>query len=162
MPGLDTRKAAQFGQVMSLSPKRSIRQLGVCLPQALNPRLVIAGRFGVAGCRHPGITADMPRLILALLSSTFVYLLAAAWGLTIPADPENTLERVTGSTMRIGVSPNPPWTDISGSGEPKGTEADLVREFAETLQAQAEWVIGGEEALIAALERGELQLVIAG
>jgi polar amino acid transport system substrate-binding protein len=108
-------------------------------------------------CRHAA-----RRLILALLSSTFVYLLAAAWGLTIPADPENTLERVTGSTMRIGVSPNPPWTDISGSGEPKGTEADLVREFAETLQAQAEWVIGGEEALIAALERGELQLVIAG
>jgi polar amino acid transport system substrate-binding protein len=104
----------------------------------------------------------MSRLILALLSSTFVCLLAAGCGLTVPADPEKTLERVTGSTMRVGVSPNPPWTDISGAGEVSGTEVDLVREFAGTLQAQVEWVVGGEQPLIAALERGELQLVIGG
>jgi polar amino acid transport system substrate-binding protein len=104
----------------------------------------------------------MSRLILALLSSTFGCLLAAGCGLTIPADPEKTLERVTGSTMRVGVSPNPPWTDISRAGEPSGTEVDLVREFAGTLQTQVEWVVGGEQPLIAALERGELQLVIGG
>jgi polar amino acid transport system substrate-binding protein len=104
----------------------------------------------------------MSRLILALLSITFVCLLAAGCGLTIPADPEKTLERMTGSTMRVGVSPNPPWTVIDGAGEPSGTEVDLVREFAGTLQAQVEWVVGGEQPLIAALERGELQLVIGG
>ena len=104
----------------------------------------------------------MSRVILALLSSTFVCLLAAGCGLTIPADPERTLERVTGSTMRVGVSPNPPWTDVSETGEPSGTEVDLVREFAGTLQAQVEWVVGGEQPLIAALELGELQLVIGG
>jgi polar amino acid transport system substrate-binding protein len=104
----------------------------------------------------------MPRRLLALLSSTFVCLLAAGCGLTIPADPEKTLERVTGSTIRVGVSPHPPWTDISGAGEPSGTEVDLVREFAGTLPAQVEWVVGGEQSLIAALERGELQLVIGG
>jgi len=38
----------------------------------------------------------------------------------------------------------------------------LVREFAGTLQTQVEWVVGGEQPLIAALERGELQLVIGG
>jgi polar amino acid transport system substrate-binding protein len=104
----------------------------------------------------------MSRLILALLSTMFVCLLAAGCGLTIPADPEKTLARVSGSTMRVGVSPNPPWTAISGAGEASGTEVDLVREFAGTLQAQVEWVVGGEQALIAALERGELQLVIGG
>jgi polar amino acid transport system substrate-binding protein len=104
----------------------------------------------------------MPRLILALLASTFGCLLAAGCGLTIPADPDKTLERVTGSTMRVGVSPNPPWTDIGGAGKPSGTEVDLVREFAGSLQAQVEWVVGGEEPLIAALERGELHLVIGG
>jgi polar amino acid transport system substrate-binding protein len=104
----------------------------------------------------------MSRLVLALLSITFVCLLAAGCGLTIPADPEKTLERVTGSTMRVGVSPNPPWTDISEAGEPSGSEVDLVREFAGTLQAQVEWVVGGEQPLIAALERGELELVIGG
>jgi polar amino acid transport system substrate-binding protein len=104
----------------------------------------------------------MSRLVLALLSITFVCLLAAGCGLTIPADPEKTLERVTGSTMRVGVSPNPPWTDISEAGEPSGSEVDLVREFAGTLQAQVDWVVGGEQPLIAALERGELELVIGG
>jgi polar amino acid transport system substrate-binding protein len=104
----------------------------------------------------------MSRLILALLSSTFVCLLAAGCGLTIPADPEKTLERVTGSMLRVGVSPNPPLTDIRGAGEPSGTEVDLVREFASTLRAQVEWVVGGEQSLIAALERGELELVIGG
>jgi polar amino acid transport system substrate-binding protein len=104
----------------------------------------------------------MLRLILALLSSAFVCLMAAGCGLTIPADPEKTLERVTGSTMRVGVSPNPPWTGISGAGEPSGTEVELVREFAGTLQAQVEWIVGGEQPLIAALERGELHLVIGG
>jgi polar amino acid transport system substrate-binding protein len=104
----------------------------------------------------------MPRLLLALLSSIFVCLLVAGCGLRIPADPEKTLERVTGSTMRVGVSPNPPWTDISDTGEPSGTEVELVREFAGTLQAQVEWVVGGEQSLITALERGELQLVIGG
>jgi polar amino acid transport system substrate-binding protein len=104
----------------------------------------------------------MPRLFLAILSSMLGCLLAAGCGLTIPADPEKTLERVTGSTMRVGVSPNPPWTAISEAGEPSGTEVDLVREFAGTLQAQVEWVVGGEEPLIAALERGELELVIGG
>jgi polar amino acid transport system substrate-binding protein len=104
----------------------------------------------------------MWRLIPALLSCMFVLLLAAGCGLPIPADPEKTLERVTGSTLRVGVSPNPPWTDISAAGEPSGTEVDLVREFAGTLRAQIEWVVGGEQALIAALERGELELVIGG
>jgi polar amino acid transport system substrate-binding protein len=104
----------------------------------------------------------MSRLILALLSTMFVCLLAAGCGLTIPVDPEKTLARVSGSTMRVGVSPNPPWTDVSGAGEPSGTEVDLAREFAGTLPAQIEWVVGGEQSLIAALERGELQLVIGG
>jgi ABC-type amino acid transport substrate-binding protein len=104
----------------------------------------------------------MSRLIVALLSSALVCLLAASCGLTIPADPEKTLERVTGSTIRVGVSPNPPWTNVGEAGEPRGTEVDLVREFAGTLHAQVEWVVGGEQSLITALEHRELHLVIGG
>jgi polar amino acid transport system substrate-binding protein len=128
---------------------------------SVGPRWADSGpcRYGEA---RAGYSAGMPRLLLSLLSSTFACLLAAGCGLTIPADPEKTLERVTGSTMRVGVSPHSPWTDISGAGEPSGTEVDLVREFAGTLPAQVEWVVGGEQSLIAALERGELQLVIGG
>ena len=83
-------------------------------------------------------------------------------GLSIPADPDGTLQRVSGGTLRVGVSPHPPWTQIEAGGPPTGSEVDLVTEFAGTLDADVEWVVGGEEALINALERGELDLVIGG
>ena len=87
--------------------------------------------------------------------------LTAGCGLSIPADPDDILARVTGTKLRVGVSPNPPWTELGETG-PRGTEADLVKAFAQTLDAEVEWVVGGEEALIAALEHGELHLVIGG
>lgn len=82
----------------------------------------------------------------------------------IPADPDDTLERVTGDTLRVGVSPNPPWTDLpeGTSGAPVGVEVDLVNAFADTLDADVQWVPGGEEALIGQLERGQVHLVIGG
>lgn len=82
----------------------------------------------------------------------------------IPADPDDTLGRVTSETLRVGVSPNPPWTDLpyGTDGEPEGTEADLVADFAASLDGEVQWVTGGEEALIAQLEAGELEVVIGG
>ena len=78
-----------------------------------------------------------------------------------PADPDGTLERVSGGTLRVGVSHAPPATDIRGS-EPAGPEADLVREFAASLDAQVAWTPGGEEFLMEALKQGDLDLVIGG
>jgi polar amino acid transport system substrate-binding protein len=86
----------------------------------------------------------------------------ASCGLSVPTDPNGTLDRVTGATLRVGVSPNPPWTDVTQGSEPTGTEVVLVREFAATLPAEVSWTVGGEEALITALEHGELDLVIGG
>ncbi len=88
--------------------------------------------------------------------------LLASCGLSIPVDPNGTLDRVTGGTLRVGVSPNPPWTEITEGGEPTGTEVGLVREFAATLPAEVSWTVGGEEALITAMEHGALDLVIGG
>ena len=88
--------------------------------------------------------------------------LLTACGVTIPTDPGGTLERVTGGTLRVGVSPNPPWTEVAQAVEPTGTEVDLVKEFAATLPAEVSWMVGGEEALIKRLEMGELDLVIGG
>ncbi len=81
---------------------------------------------------------------------------------SIPADPDGTLDRVTGGELRVGVSHHPPWVVVPESGEPAGHEADLVREFAETLDASVEWVALGEEALMLHLENGRLDLVIGG
>lgn len=83
-------------------------------------------------------------------------------GISIPADPDGTLDRVTGGELRVGVSPSAPWTETEGSGDPAGTEVDLVEEFAENLDADVEWTEGGEADLVYRLERGELDLVIAG
>jgi polar amino acid transport system substrate-binding protein len=93
---------------------------------------------------------------------TVVLVLSAACGVSIPTDPEGTLDRVTGGTLRVGVSPNPPWTEVTEGGEPTGSEVGLVKEFAATLPAEVSWTIGGEEALITAMEHGSLDLVIGG
>ena len=96
-----------------------------------------------------------------LLVAVLTPLLAGCGG-NFPADPEGTLERVTGGTLRVGVSPNPPWTEISTEGKPTGTEVRLVEDFATTLPAQVSWTVGGEESLIKTLENGGLDLVIGG
>jgi polar amino acid transport system substrate-binding protein len=97
-----------------------------------------------------------------ILLVTVVTGLLAACGVSIPTDPEGTLERVAGGTLRVGVSPNAPWTEITGDDQPAGDEVGLVEDFAATLPAEISWTIGGEEALIKRLEIGELDLVIGG
>jgi ABC-type amino acid transport substrate-binding protein len=79
-----------------------------------------------------------------------------------PADPDGTLDRITGGVLRVGVTENPPWTVAGPETDPSGTEVDLVREFAATRDAEVEWVPGSEEVLVGRLERGELDLVIGG
>lgn len=79
----------------------------------------------------------------------------------LPRDPESTLERVRGATMRVGITANPPWTTYEGE-QPGGIEAALVRQFAETLDASAEWTNGSEAELMERLHEGHLDLVVGG
>jgi ABC-type amino acid transport substrate-binding protein len=72
------------------------------------------------------------------------------------------LEHVRGQTLRVGVSHNPPWTDVLAAKEPQGVEADMVREIAKALDARIEWQPGGEMDLMQKLERFEIDLVIGG
>lgn len=96
------------------------------------------------------------------IAASVLMVLCAMGGCSrIPADPDGTLQRVSGHTLRVGVSPNPPWTDITGD-QPAGVEPDLVRGFAQQIDAAVEWKTGGEEELIADLEHGTLDLVIGG
>ena len=82
-------------------------------------------------------------------------------GVTIPTDPNGTLEQVREGILKVGVSPNDVWTDFN-AGDPTGVDVELVTGFATELGADVEWEFGGEEALIGELERGELDLVIGG
>jgi hypothetical protein len=82
-------------------------------------------------------------------------------GISIPTDPDGTLERVTGGELRIGASPDHGLVDVSAA-TPSGPLPDLASEFAKTLDASPEWTVGSEETLVGMLEAGELDLVVGG
>lgn len=96
--------------------------------------------------------------VLLLLSSP---LALSGCGLTIPTDPSGTLAAVEGGTLRAGISPNGDWADVGGD-EPQGREPDAIRAFADSLDADVEWTVGSEEALVRELENGGLDLIAGG
>jgi len=83
-----------------------------------------------------------------------------------PADPDGTLDRVSGGTLRVGISHQPPWTDTVSEGnteqDPGGIEVQLVNDYAQSINADVEWHAGGEEQLIMMLSGRELDMVIGG
>ncbi|MGO1537523.1 MAG: transporter substrate-binding domain-containing protein [Yaniella sp.] len=83
-----------------------------------------------------------------------------------PADPEGTLNRVSGGTIRAGVSHDPPWSDITTGGnteeDPGGIEVELLENYAASIGAEVEWQAGGEEQLIGLLAEQELDVVVGG
>lgn len=98
------------------------------------------------------------RYTLAAVSALVLSLPA---GCGLPRDPETTLERVSGGTMRVGVSEHDPWVVLEGA-EPSGVEVELVERFAEEIGAEIEWVEGEVEELAGALHVREIDLLIAG
>ena len=98
---------------------------------------------------------DVRTIATALLS----FLSAAC---NIPKDPEGTSERIASThELRVGITDNPPWVSAT-QGEPAGIEAELVRKFAESVQADVLWTTGSESMLVEALKRRELDVVIGG
>jgi DNA-binding transcriptional LysR family regulator len=96
---------------------------------------------------------------VAILALT---LTLTACGPSFPADPDGTLDRVSGGTLRVGASHNEDWVNLRGGSEPQGKEPDLVRAFAAKLGAEIEWSEGTEHVLAEDLKHGELDLVIGG
>jgi polar amino acid transport system substrate-binding protein len=88
-----------------------------------------------------------------------VALLAA--GCEYPRDPEGTLDRVRGGVMRVGVTHVDPWVKLDGA-TPSGVEVELLQRFADTLDAEIEWVEGSESDLMDALHGRQLDVVVAG
>jgi polar amino acid transport system substrate-binding protein len=88
-------------------------------------------------------------------------LCAVVVGCQYPRDPEGTLDRVEGGTMRVGVIDNPPWVDLSGA-MPSGVEVELIERFAEELDAEIVWVEGPESDLVEAMRGFQLDVIIGG
>jgi polar amino acid transport system substrate-binding protein len=100
------------------------------------------------------------RYVTAALAVVLAAVLLAACGV-VPRDPEGTLDRVRGGTLRAGISQHEPWTRLE-DGRPSGVEARLVERFAEELGATVQWTDGSEAELVAAMQVRELDLLVAG
>jgi polar amino acid transport system substrate-binding protein len=99
--------------------------------------------------------------VRAVAVSLGILLCGNGIGRSFPCDAQETLKRVQGGRIRVGVVENAPWAQKIGD-EARGIEAALVRELAEELGAKPEWHWGGEQAHMEALGRFELDLVIGG
>lgn len=111
---------------------------------------------GIAcGARSAGAGAGTVLAAKALLA------LALLGACDLPRDPRGTLAAATDGRLVVGVAESPPWVVRQGD-EAAGVEADLVRAFAADLGAEVEWVWGGLDAHLEALERFELDLVAGG
>ena len=110
--------------------------------------------MGVVPCRilRRSVAAVklLTRRFAALCVAAAVLLTGCA---TIPADPDGTLDRVRADgVLRAGASPGGGLVRVDGD-RVTGPEADLVADFAASLGAEVSWRVGGEEELVAAMER---------
>ena len=79
----------------------------------------------------------------------------------LPRDPEVTLDRVSGGTLRVGISEHDPWVLLTEDG-PAGVEVEIVKRFAAEIDAEIEWIEGEVHELAGALHMREIDLLIAG
>jgi polar amino acid transport system substrate-binding protein len=97
--------------------------------------------------------------VLLVLSALLFIITACA---DLPRDQKDTLKHIQHSQrLRVGLIENPPWVIRSGD-EPAGVEVELIKRFASEIGAEPEWSWGGEEKLLSALEKFELDLVLGG
>lgn len=114
---------------------------------------------------HVKIPVPIARVLGRMLVVCGLALGLVGCGGHYPADPDGTLNRISGTTLRVGVSHQPPWTDTAAEhspDEPGGIEAQLIEDYAESIDAEVEWHAGGEEQLIKLLSERELDVVIGG
>jgi ABC-type amino acid transport substrate-binding protein len=90
-----------------------------------------------------------------------IALCASGCGVTVPSDPQGTLERVRGGELRAGASASGDLVTVDGS-DVGGSLAGLVEEFAASQDAKVTWTVGSEEDLVDGLESGDLDVAIGG
>jgi polar amino acid transport system substrate-binding protein len=106
---------------------------------------------------HKGVFSGRRYFLVFVLA--LVVLVAAGCG--FPRDPRGTLDRVQNGTMRVGVVDHDPWTRIEG-GDASGVEAELLKDFAKELGAEASFVPGTTPELLEAAKQGEVDVLIGG
>ncbi len=82
-------------------------------------------------------------------------------GCSVPADPDGTMDRIQGDTLRAGASLEDGLVEAA-DGTVTGPLAELVEEFAHRHDADVDWTTGSEESLVTALEERRLDIVVGG
>jgi polar amino acid transport system substrate-binding protein len=96
-----------------------------------------------------------PRLFLLAL----IALVSASCD--FPQDPRGTLEGVQNGRMRVGIVDNDPWTHME-DGYVSGVEVELLKDFAEELEAEISFLPGTTPELLEAARQGELDVLVGG
>ncbi|WP_251453738.1 hypothetical protein [Microbacterium sp. Marseille-Q6648] len=86
---------------------------------------------------------------------------ASGCALTIPTDPDGTLEAARGDVLRVGASPAEGLVSVAGE-EVTGPLANAIEGFASSIDARVQWSVDGEEDLVDDLVGGQLDLAIGG
>lgn len=80
---------------------------------------------------------------------------------SFPEDPANTYQDAQSTSLKIGVSSNPPFTHFN-QGKPTGTEIQLLKDFAKTRNLKILYVKGSESELIKKLKNYEVHILAGG
>lgn len=81
--------------------------------------------------------------------------------LTACSDPGSALARAESTgVLTVGVVDNPPRTVPTDGGDVTGPAADLIADYADSIGAHPSWQVGELEALAAAVDRGEVDVII--
>lgn len=82
----------------------------------------------------------------------------AGCGMTVPVDPNGSINDIRGHELRVGLALEP---RLSTAGDPpQGPLPELAEEFASTLDARPTWETGSEESLVRMLEDDEIDLAL--
>lgn len=73
----------------------------------------------------------------------------------------HTLNKVKGDTLKVAYSENEIWIQ-ENKGKVIGIEANIIKEFANAVNAEVEWIKGAESELIPLLKEGECHIFICG
>lgn len=99
--------------------------------------------------------------IYAMRYLSFLLLLLFFIRCDFPQDPNHSFEEAKQSGLKVGVAVNPPFT-VFENGTFKGSEIELIKNFAEKKNLDLDFTIATESELIENLEKYELHLVIGG
>lgn len=94
------------------------------------------------------------RRLLAILLLPLLLLAACS-------EPGSALSRAESTgVLNVGVVDNPPRTVPTDGGDVTGPAADLISDYADSIGAHPSWQVGELEALAAAVDRGEVDVII--